>query len=341
MLLAPTINILRHPRWGRAQETYGEDTFHLGRMGVGFVRGAQQHVIASAKHFAANSIEDTRFVVDVTVDERSLREVYLPHFRIAVQQGHVGSVMSAYNQVNGHYCAENSHLLHDILKGDWGFQGFVESDWILGTHSTVPSAIAGLDIEMPFAVYFGQALVDAVNGGGVPEASIDAAVRRILRAKLCFRLDTDPPVANPGLVESPAHVDLALEVARKSIVLLKNDGDGAAARPLAGGLDRRRREPRDDGEHRRHRQQQRRALVRRLAARRHPGARGQRRGHPRRGPAAVAGATRRRSPPPTPPSSWSGLTSGRRGRGPRRRRRPRLARPPGEARTSSSPTWRR
>jgi beta-glucosidase len=224
MLLAPTINILRHPRWGRAQETYGEDTFHLGRMATGFVRGAQQHVIANPKHFALNSIEDTRFSVDVSVDERSLREVYTRHFREVVQRGRAASVMSAYNLVNGHYCAENAHLLHDILKGDWGFQGFVESDWILGTRSTVPSIMAGLDIEMPFGMFYGQPLVAAVTGGAVPEALVDAAVRRILRAQLCFRLDTQPPAANPGLVESPAHVDLALEVARKSIVLLKNAG---------------------------------------------------------------------------------------------------------------------
>jgi beta-glucosidase len=229
MLLAPTINILRHPRWGRAQETYGEDTFHLGRMATGFVRGVQRHVIANPKHFAANSIENTRFVVDVSVDERSLREIYLPHFADAVHRGRAASVMSAYNQVNGHYCAENAHLLHDILKGDWGFQGFVESDWILGTRSTVPSITAGLDIEMPSGSYYGQPLVNAVTGGQVPVALVDDAVRRILRAQLCFRLDTSPPVADPSRVESPAHVDLALEVARKSIVLLKN---AAGALPL-------------------------------------------------------------------------------------------------------------
>jgi beta-glucosidase len=224
VLLAPTINILRHPRWGRAQETYGEDTFHLGRMATGFVRGAQRHVIANPKHFAANSIEDTRFAVDVSIDERSLREVYLRHFAEVVQRGRAASVMSAYNQVNGHFCAENAHLLHDVLKGDWGFQGFVESDWILGTRSTVPSIMAGLDIEMPLGVFYGQPLTDAVTGGQVPVALIDDAVRRILRAQLCFRLDTAPPVADPTRIESPAHVALAREVARESIVLLKNAG---------------------------------------------------------------------------------------------------------------------
>jgi beta-glucosidase len=229
VLLAPTINILRHPRWGRAQETYGEDTFHLGHMATGFVQGVQRHAIANPKHFAANSIEDTRCTVDVSVDERSLREIYLRHFGEAVQRGRAASVMSAYNLVNGHYCGENAHLLTDVLRDDWGFRGFVESDWILGTRSTVPSVLAGLDIEMPSASFFGQPLMDAVAGGQVPVTLIDDAVRRILRAQLCFRLDTDPPVAEPARIESPAHLDLALEVARKSIVLLKNAG---AALPL-------------------------------------------------------------------------------------------------------------
>jgi beta-glucosidase len=224
VILAPVVAVLRHPRWGRAQETYGEDPLHIGRMGVGFIDGAQQHVIASAKHFALNSIENRRYSVNVTVAERTLREIYLPHFKMAVQQAHVGSVMSAYNKVNGHYCAENPHLLHDILKGDWGFRGFVESDWDFGTRSTVPSALAGLDIEMPAPVYYGDPLIAAVEAGHVPEASIDEAVRRILRAKLCFQLDTHPPQVDPALVESPAHTSLALEVARKSIVLLKNEG---------------------------------------------------------------------------------------------------------------------
>ncbi len=222
VLLAPTMNILRHPRWGRAQETYGEDTVLIGRMASAFVQGVQRYVIANPKHFAANSIEDTRFVVDVSIDERTLREIYLRHFAEAVQRGKAASVMSAYNLVNGHYCAENAHLLHDVLKGDWGFRGFVESDWILGTRSTLPSVMAGLDIEMPSGVFYGQPLLDAASSGQVPVALIDDAVRRILRAQLCFRLDTDPPVAEPGSVESPEHVDLALEVARRSIVLLKN-----------------------------------------------------------------------------------------------------------------------
>jgi beta-glucosidase len=223
VILAPTINVLWHPAWGRAQETYGEDSHHVGEMGAAFIEGAQRQVIASAKHFAVNSIENTRFTVDVQVDARTLREVYLPHFEKVVRRARVGSVMSAYNKVNGAYCSENPVLLRDILKGEWGFDGFVESDWVLGTRSTVPAALAGLDIEMPNAVYFGPALLEAVNRGEVAEAVIDDSVRRILRKKFEFALDAfDPPPAD--VVESAEHTALALEVARKSLVLLKNDG---------------------------------------------------------------------------------------------------------------------
>jgi beta-glucosidase len=224
VLLAPTVNVLRHPRWGRAQETYGEDTVHIGAMAVAFIEGAQEHVLASVKHFAANSIEDTRYEVSANMDERTLREVYLPHFRRAVRDAHVASVMSAYNRLNDTYCSENPHLLRDILKGEWGFQGFVESDWIFGVNSTVPAALAGLDLEMPAKNYFGDALVTAVEAGEVSEEVIDEAVRRLLRAQLCYRLDTDPPVVEPEKRETPEAIALARESAERSIVLLKNEG---------------------------------------------------------------------------------------------------------------------
>ncbi len=224
VLLAPTINILSHPRWGRAQETYGEDPLHLGRMGVAFVRGAQRYVVASAKHYALNNIENTRYWVNVSVDERTLREIYLSHFRMAVQEGHVGSIMSAYNRVNGYYCSGNIPLLSRILKDDWGFKGFVESDWFFGMWSSVESALAGLDIEMPAPIFYGNRLFAAVEAGAVPEETIDEAVRRILRVKYCFDLDTNPPEPNPEEVATEAHAALALEVARKAVVLLKNDG---------------------------------------------------------------------------------------------------------------------
>ena len=220
VLLAPTLNVVRHPRWGRAQETYGEDPLGIGVMGAAFVRGAQEHVIATAKHFALNSIEDTRFTVDVTADERALREIYLPHFKRAVDAG-VGAIMTGYNKANGAYCSENTHLLRDVLRGDWGYQGFVMSDWLLGTRSTGPALEAGLDVEMPSGKFFGP-LTEAVRGGDVPVELVDRAVRRVLRAKLCFRLD-QAVRTDPSVVASRAHTDLALEVAQKSIVLLKNE----------------------------------------------------------------------------------------------------------------------
>lgn len=217
VLLAPTINNLRHPRWGRAQETYGEDTFHIGTMAAAFVQGVQQEVIANPKHFAVYSIEDDRMAVDVHVDERSLREIYLPHFKAVVQAG-AGSIMSAHNLVNGLHCDQNTHLLSDILDGEWKFDGFVESDWIFGTTSTAPSALAGLDIEMPSARYFGPSLTDAVDAGAVPINTIDAAVRRILRAKFRFGIFDGKPALEAGtVVESSEHTALARTVEEEAI----------------------------------------------------------------------------------------------------------------------------
>ncbi len=229
VVLAPVINILRQPGWGRAQETYGEDTHHIGRMGAAFIRGAQENVIASVKHFALNSIENTRFEVDVQIGERALREIYLPHFKKAVMEARAGSVMTAYNSSNGYFCSENQHLLSEILKGEWGFDGFVESDWLWGTHSTAAAVNAGLDIEMPFADHFGDKLLNAVTAKEVSLETIDGAVRRILRKQLEFELDTRSYDAAPDMVDEKVHGDLALEAAAKSIVLLKND---EAALPL-------------------------------------------------------------------------------------------------------------
>ncbi len=233
VLLAPTMNVLRHPRWGRAQETYSEDVRHMGEMAVAFIRGVQgERVLASAKHYAANSIEDTRFDVDVQIDERALREVYLPHFRRAVGEARVASVMSAYNAVNGLHSDQQTHLLGDVLKGEWGFAGFVESDWIFGTHGAGESVLAGLDIEMPTDQFFRE-LPAAVAAGDLDEHDVDRAVRRILRAQFCYGLDEDVVVHDdPTQRETAEHLALAREVARRGIVLLKNQG---SVLPLAAG----------------------------------------------------------------------------------------------------------
>ncbi len=139
---AVCVNLLRHPAWGRAQETYGEDPHHVGELGAALTRGLQRHVMACVKHFACNSMENARFTVDIEVDEVALHEVYLPHFRRIIDEG-VASVMSAYNSVNGEWCGHNRALLTDILRGEWGFEGFVISDWVFGVRDAASSLTAG------------------------------------------------------------------------------------------------------------------------------------------------------------------------------------------------------
>jgi len=219
------INVLRHPSWGRAQETYGEDQFHLGVMGVALTRGVQRHIMACVKHYACNSIEDSRYFVNVKIDERTLREVYLPHFKKCVDAG-VASVMSAYNKVNGHLCGHNEVLLKKILKQDWGFDGFVVADFIRGVKNTVRAANAGLDIEMPVPIFYGLALKVAVKRGKVPEKNIDDAALRILRMKDKFSKVGVPGAYDKSKVACQDHIKLALEAAQKGIVLLKNEKAG-------------------------------------------------------------------------------------------------------------------
>jgi beta-glucosidase len=218
------LNLVRHPSMGRAQEVFGEDPWLTGEMGVATLEAVQRHnVMACAKHFALNSMETARFKNDVVIDERTLQEVYLPHFRKAVEHG-VASVMSAYNKVRGEWCGENRHLLTTILREQWGFQGFVTSDWMHGLHDGMRGVRAGLDIEMPGARHYGKALATLVREGRVLEADIDECVRRIVRTKLIYLTRPDPQSYPSSLVACDAHVALARETAEKSMVLLKNDG---------------------------------------------------------------------------------------------------------------------
>lgn len=221
---AVCINLLRHPAWGRAQETYGEDPVHLGAMGAALGQGLQAHnVCATVKHFALNSMENARFKVDVVIDERSLHEIYLPHFKAVLEAG-IASVMSAYNKVNGEYCGQNSHLLTDILRTEWGFDGFVHSDWVMGVYQPYGAA-AGLDVENPEPRVFGEKLIAAVDSGAIAPAVIDTACRRILMTLYRFACAADPLEHYPvSLVACAAHVALALEAAEKSAVLLANTG---------------------------------------------------------------------------------------------------------------------
>ncbi|MHA1734018.1 MAG: glycoside hydrolase family 3 C-terminal domain-containing protein [Promethearchaeota archaeon] len=220
------INLLRHPAWGRAQETYGEDPYHLGVMGAALVRGVQEHgVMACAKHFACNSIENARFKVDVKVDERTLREVYLPHFKACVDAG-VASVMGAYNRVNGEWCCHNSHLIRDILKRDWGFRGFVISDFIFGVRDGPAAVRGGLDVEMPMKMKMKpRKLRKALERGEIGIEMVDEAVTRVIRQKVRFARPPDPATYPRERVACEEHVALALEAALESLVLLKNEGD--------------------------------------------------------------------------------------------------------------------
>ncbi|HEX6738040.1 MAG TPA: glycoside hydrolase family 3 C-terminal domain-containing protein, partial [Vicinamibacteria bacterium] len=193
-------------------------------------------VMACAKHFALNSIEETRRQVDVRVDERTLREVYLPHFRRVVDAD-VAVVMSAYNRVNGDYCGENAHLLREILKDEWGFRGFVVSDWFWAVTSGVKAARAGLDLEMPIVDAYGGKLVTAVSRGEVDEGLIDEAVLRILRRRVEYAARPDDMAYDARLVRAPAHAEYARRVAEESVVLLENRGalplDRARTRSVA------------------------------------------------------------------------------------------------------------
>jgi beta-glucosidase len=229
---AVCFNLLRHPAWGRAQETYGEDPHHLGEMGTALAQGIQTHnVIATVKHFALNSMENARFYVDVQIDERALHEVYLPHFKRAIDAG-CASVMSAYNKMNGSYCGQNPELLTGILRDEWGFDGFVHSDWVKGVYD-VSGVEAGLDIENPEPLIWGEKLVAAVEAGEVSTDAIDRACRRILKTLYRFAAAEDPlPDYPETLVASPAHIAIALEAAEKSAVLLKNE----AVLPLTKGI---------------------------------------------------------------------------------------------------------
>ncbi len=215
------VNLLRHPAWGRAQETYGEDPYQLGEFGAALTRGVQQHVLACVKHFACNSMENARFSVDTSADPRALHEVYLPHFRRVVEEG-VASVMSAYNSLNGEWCGESPALLTAILRDEWGFEGFVITDFIFGLRDPVASVRAGLDVEMPFAQQRAQTLPDALAAGVLTRAEVDVSAVRVIATLLQFAgrlLGEPPPVV--GLA-APAHRALARRGAAASIVLLTN-----------------------------------------------------------------------------------------------------------------------
>ena len=224
-ILGPCVGIHRFPLSGRNFESFGEDPWLSSRIGVGVIRGVQsRRVVATVKHFAVNDQEWERREINVLVDERTLREIHLPAFEAAVKEAGVWAVMTSYNRINGPHGSQCDQLINGVLKGDWGFRGIVMSDWE-SVYTAVGAANAGLDLEMPSALWMGEALLSAVQAGRVREAVIDDKVRRHLRVRLEAGLFERPaPPEAEGVVRSEAHRALAQEIAARSMVLLKNDG---------------------------------------------------------------------------------------------------------------------
>jgi beta-glucosidase len=223
VILGPAINIQRIPTGGRTYEYMSEDPYLSSQLAVEYTRGAQDNGVAAClKHYALNNQENNRGTVNVIIGERAMREIYLPPFKAAVQEADAYSVMAAYNKVNGWWCAENDVLLNQILREEWGFGGFVVSDWN-GTHSSVESVKHGLNVEMPDSRYLGEALLDSVKAGAVSEEVIDQRVREILRVRLAIE-PIPAEEANQVVTSQPESQQIAYDVASKSVVLLKNEG---------------------------------------------------------------------------------------------------------------------
>jgi beta-glucosidase len=223
LLESPDINIARVPQNGRTFEAFGEDPCLVAQMSVAEIQGIQSRgIIANVKHYAANNQENNRSRVNVIVDERTLHELYLPAFEASVKEGNVASLMGAYNKVNGAYCCENDVLLNQILKKDWGFNGFITSDFG-AVHSTAPSALAGLDLEMPTGKYFGTNLQKAVESGRVPVSVIDDKLIRRFRTMMQFGLFDRATKAKP--IPARKNGAEARHFAEEGMVLLKNVGN--------------------------------------------------------------------------------------------------------------------
>lgn len=242
---SPTVNMARDPRWGRTPETYGEDPYLSGLLGVAFVKGLQGtdsrylKIVSTPKHFAANNEEHNRFECNPQISEKQLREYYLPAFEDCVKEGKSESIMTAYNAINDVPCTLNTWLIQKVLRGDWGFDGYVVSDCggpglLVSGHQYVKtkeaaatlSIKAGLDLECGDDVYM-EPLLNAYKQGMVTDADIDSAAYRVLRARMRLGLFDNPEhnpynKISPAIVGSPKHKALALEAARQSIVLLKN-----------------------------------------------------------------------------------------------------------------------
>jgi beta-glucosidase len=215
------INLVRNPRWGRSQESYGEDPFLLGRMGAAITRSVQEEgMIACPKHYALNSIEDLRFYINVKTDDRTLYEVYLPHFKKCIEAGAL-SIMGAYNRYDEAYCCENKKLLTEILRDEWSFDGFVLSDFVYGIHDAEHSLRAGCDVEMMFTQHY-RKIGKMLKDGRLNNKHIERAVKNILGVLIRTVPNIKP--REKSIVACGQHRKLAKEVAEKGMVLLQNSG---------------------------------------------------------------------------------------------------------------------
>ncbi|MBZ5654548.1 MAG: glycoside hydrolase family 3 C-terminal domain-containing protein [Acidobacteriia bacterium] len=225
-MLGPGVNISRTPLCGRNFEYFGEDPFLASRTAVAYIQGMQnQGVSATIKHYMGNNQEFLRHDADSIIDERTMREIYLPTFEAAVKEAHVGAIMDSYNLINGQHATQNGYLNNDVAKKEWGFEGIIMSDWD-ATYDGVGAANGGLDLEMPSGKFMNRAnLLPAVKSGKVSEATIDDKVRRILRTAIRFGwLDHDQTDLSVPLYNEKGG-QVALEAARSGMVLLKNDGN--------------------------------------------------------------------------------------------------------------------
>ncbi|MGN0806004.1 MAG: glycoside hydrolase family 3 protein, partial [Candidatus Coproplasma sp.] len=218
VLLGPGINVKRNPRCGRNFEYFSEDPYLAGKMAAAYIRGIQSNgTAACVKHFACNNQEERRMVSDSVVDERTLRELYLTAFEIAVKEGGVKAVMSSYNKINGTFADENTYLFN-VLRGEWGYDGVVVSDWA-GCNNKVASTKAGSDLEMPSCRYGADDIVEAVESGKLDISAVDASVERLLKL---MESTSEGKKGEP--FNKYEHNALARKCAEESIVLLKNDG---------------------------------------------------------------------------------------------------------------------
>lgn len=236
VILGPGVNMYRSPLCGRNFEYMGEDPYLAGKLAVPYIKGLQSNgVAACVKHYACNNEERHRHKTDVELSERALREIYLPAFEMAVKDGGAWSMMASYNLFRGTHCCHNGYLINDILKGEWGFDGVVMSDWA-GCHDTEEAVLGGLDVEFGTKVgkkmpagesvydiyYLARPYKEGILSGKFSEEGLDDKVRRVLRLTFKTAMNLDKPF---GSMCTPEHLDVARKVAQEGIVLLKNDGD--------------------------------------------------------------------------------------------------------------------